>query len=371
MKKVLYYTFGLNSGGVENYSINLYKNIDRTELTIDVITFYQREEFFDKELAVAGGQKIPLVQTQGQPRWKERFLAMKNLYMLARTGEYDIAYFNFGWPVSILKYPLICRLAGIKKIIIHSHNGGALNLGLFQKILLFFARKASHSIATEKFACSDKAATWMFGTTKGVYDIKNGIEVDRFRYNGFVRKKMREELSIPEDTLVLGSIARFHKQKNHIFMLSMFEKLLRIRPNACLLTVGDGTLRQEMEALAEQWQITDKVLFLGERKDTEQLLQAMDILVMPSLLEGLPIVGIEAQAAGLNCLVADTVSQELDITGNVTFLPLEEEVWVQELANFEGYERHDMSQKIRDAGYDSRHTAALVQRIIKKAVGDD
>ncbi|MGT2799457.1 glycosyltransferase [Streptococcus marmotae] len=370
MKKVLYYTFGLNSGGVENYSINLYKNIDRNELDVDIVTFYQREEFFDKELAEAGGRKLPLVQPQTYPRWKERFLAMKNLYALAKTGKYDVAYFNLGWPVSILKYPLICRLAGMKKIIIHSHNGGGLNIGLTQKILLHFGRKAAHLIATEKFACSDKAAEWMFGTTKGVHDIKNGIEVERFRYKDSVRRKMREELSIAKDTLVLGAIARFHKQKNHAFMLSMFEKLLRIRPDACLLMVGEGTLRQEMEALAEKLQIADKVLFLGERKDTERLLQAMDVLVMPSLLEGLPIVGIEAQTAGLNCLVADTVSQELDITGNVTFLPLEEEAWVEVLAKHEDYERHDMSQKIRDAGYDSRHTAALVQKIIKKAVGE-
>ncbi|MEW4354203.1 glycosyltransferase family 1 protein [Streptococcus pneumoniae] len=366
MTKVLYYLNSLGSGGVEAYSIHLYRHINKDEIDLDIVTFQQREEFFDQELASLGGKKIPLVYERSRNKWKNRFQAMKFLYRLAKSGEYDIAYFNFDAPASILKYPLICRLAGMKKIVVHSHNASSFNPSFLRKWIDAVGRKLSSLLVTEKLACSEEAALWMFGTTAGVHDIKNGIEVEEFVYNDSTRKQMRAELSISEDTFVLGSIARFHKQKNHVFMLSMFEKLLRVRPNSRLIAVGEGDLKQEMEDLAKELKIADKVLFLGARKDIPQLLQAMDVFVLPSLYEGLGIVAIEAQAAGLKCLLADTVPKEAKITNHATFLPLKEEAWVEALADFKTYERCDMRQAIREAGYDSRYSVGMVEEILKQ-----
>jgi len=364
MRKILYYTFSLDSGGVESYSINLYRSISKDELDFDFITFYQRKEFFDEKLYQLNGNKIPLIQKKSKSRWKDRLCAMVNLYMLVRKNSYEIAYFNFDSPASILKYPLICRLAGVNKIIVHSHNAQNLSISPVRRGINFICRKLSNVIVTKKLACSSEAAKWMFGTTSNVYDVKNGIEVENFTYNKYVREQIRRELGISEEVLVLGSVARFHKQKNHTFILRVLKTLVDIRPNVLLITVGEGALERQIRELAKELGISDKVLFLGTRTDIPQLLQAMDVLVMPSLFEGLPIAGIEAQASGLKCLVADTISRELDITGNVEFLRLIEEEWVQSLSTFGEYERHDMTKSIVAAGYNIRYTAELIQEIL-------
>ena len=177
---------------------------------------------------------------------------------------------------------------------------------------------------------------------------------------------MRRSLGISEDMLLVGHVGRFVLQKNHIFLLEAFKDVLAERENVVLILVGVGELKSQIEEIVEKNGLSRNVKFLGERSDVNELFQAMDIFVLPSLYEGLPFVGVEAQASGLKCLFADTITREADITGNVEFLPLEKDEWKNKIVNHQYYERKNVAKDIECAGYNIKATAEIVQKIFNR-----
>lgn len=374
--RVFYMVYGLTSGGIEKYSISLYKHIDKEIIVMDFITKLDREEFFDRALYDLGGKKIPLSRNCHGNKLSKMIQYLKNVNKVIDTG-YDVAYFNLSTPAAVFKYPLICKLHGIKNIIIHSHNSSEANGKMANKFLNALGRRYINHIAKEKFACSDKAAVWMYGKQavekKSYTFIKNGLEIDKYTFNQSVREKLRKQYNFDKEALVIGHIGRFEKQKNHEFLIDIFAEVSRTRSNAYLVLIGVGSLEQSMEEKVKKYQLEDKVLFLGEISNVNEYLQMIDIFVLPSLFEGLPIVGIEAQAAGLKCFFSSTISREADITGNVLFVDLEAgaEGWANVILQHADYSRGSQKQAIREAGYDINFTSALVQERIEKMVEDD
>lgn len=367
--RVFYMVYSLTSGGIERYSINLYKNLDKKIIDMDFITKLDRVEFFDETLYSLGGKKIAVSAgckgTGGWYKWN----VLRKAFKVAGEG-YDIAYFNLSSPADVFKYPMICRLRGIKSIVVHSHNSSEESIGVFKNILNRLGREYINHIATEKFACSDKAAAWMFGEKcvqqKDYVYIKNGLEIDQYTFNQSIRTKVRRSLGISEDMLLVGHVGRFVLQKNHIFLLEAFKDVLAERENVVLILVGVGELKSQIEEIVEKNGLSRNVKFLGERSDVNELFQAMDIFVLPSLYEGLPFVGVEAQASGLKCLFADTITREADITGNVEFLPLEKDEWKNKIVNHQYYERKNVAKDIECAGYNIKATAEIVQKIFNR-----
>ena len=362
--KVFYMVYSLTSGGIERYSINLYKYLDKNIVDMDFITKLDRHEFFDDTLYELGGKKIAVSNGCKGSGLQYKWKFLKNAFVVV-SGNYDIAYFNLSSPSAAFKYPLICRLKGIKKIVIHSHNSCEESVGMIKKLLNKFGRFYINHIATEKFACSDKAAAWMYGekcAQQRTYTyIKNGLEVDKYTFNQDIREKVRKSLDISSDMLLIGHVGRFEPQKNHSFLLEFFEEALQLKKNIVLILVGVGRLQADMERIVDERRIGGNVKFLGERSDINELYQAMDLFILPSLYEGLPVVGVEAQAAGLKCLFADTITSEVDITGNIQFLPLEKNAWRDAIVNFTHYERKNFRIEIERAGYDMKSTAVIVQ----------
>ncbi|WPC17397.1 glycosyltransferase [Pediococcus inopinatus] len=365
-KKVFYMVYSLTSGGIEKYSVNIFKYINKDKYKLDFITKIDRKEFFDQKFYDMGGSKIPL--SKGNEKFKviRNFILLYNAFKIARSG-YELAYFNLSSPSAVFKYPLICRLAGIKKIIIHSHNSSEDKIGFGSRFVNWIGRIYINHNVSARFACSDKAAKWMYGkkaANNHEYTfVQNGLEVDKYIYNSETRVRLRKKWGFTDGDFVLGHVGRFELQKNHRFLIEVFSSLARKDKSAKLVLVGVGSLKAKIKALVKENQIEDKVLFLGEQDNVNEVLQAMDVFVLPSLYEGLPVVGVEAQSAGLKCVFSDTITQEADITGNVQFVKLNSvNSWVNAIEKCKRYSRINQLSAVTEAGYDIKLTSRLVQK---------
>ena len=213
------------------------------------------------------------------------------------------------------------------------------------------------ALGTDFLACSQLAGRWMYPDSilqgKKYHLAKNAINLEKYRFNPAMRKAVRQELGIGENEFCIGHIGRFNYQKNHAFLIDIFYKLLKVCPNAKLLLIGDGPYLFNIKRSVSELRIEDSVFFLGRRNDVPQLLQAMDCFVLPSRFEGLPIVGVEAQAAGVPCIVSDAITRELNINGLVRFVSLrDKDKWVNSIMAYHGFTKRDQLEKLRNAGYD-------------------
>ena len=231
---------------------------------------------------------------------------------------------------------------------------GKTNVGLKTKICAPIIQKCS----THKWACSDKAAKYMFGTMDGIYIMNNGIYLDDFTYSKKSRIRVRNELKIDKNEIVIGHVAQFTKVKNHKFLIDVFEELSHKYGNVKLLLVGSGELFDDIQKYVKDKKLSDKVIFYGISKNVAELLSAMDVFVLPSYFEGLPIVGIEAQCSGLPCYISDSVTKQIDLTGNVIFLPIDKGIqpWFSSLSEviMDIYRDTEAPKKLKRGMFDIR-----------------
>jgi len=283
-------------------------------------------------------------------------------YRFFRKHKYDIVYADTENPMRAV-HLLMARLAGVKVRVIHSHNTGMQTTsGLSYKI----AKVVKHLFplsATHFFACSDAAAQWLFPNSvygkKKYTMLKNGVDMQRFAFNTRNRVQIRSRFGLDEGTLLVGHVGRFMPQKNHAMLVNIFAELVKLRPDARLMLIGEGPLRAEIEALAREKGVFDQIIFVGTVNDVAPWLHAMDVFIMPSLFEGLPVTGVEAQAAGLRCLFSNTITRELQITDLAEYLPLDAEpiVWAKRICALSSAGHTDASAQISAAGFDINHTA--------------
>ncbi|WP_261179251.1 glycosyltransferase [Anaerobacillus sp. CMMVII] len=220
-----------------------------------------------------------------------------------------------------------------------------------------YARSVMKGQPSNYFACSKKAGEWLFGqeiaSTKELTVLNNAVNVEEFGFNQIDRMKVRRELKA-RDSLVIGHIGRFNKQKNHEFMIDIFKEVHEKLPNAILVLVGEGHLRVDIEKKVKKIGLEENVRFLGVRKDIANLMQGFDLFLFPSLFEGLPVVLVEAQAAGLNCIVSDTITTETNVTGRLNFLSLNDppSVWADTILST-SYGHEETAEILREKGYDT------------------
>ena len=361
--------YSLESGGIERYSINLYKHINKENYQLDFIAWSEDEEFFDKEFKDMGGIKVCLKSgTKKLSGIRKKVKILSNCIKSIVGKDYDIAYFNISSPKSILKFPLLCKLCGMK-IIIHSHNSNEVcdskKKYIFSKLIM--------SLITDKYlACSNSAALFMFPSkvykNKSYELINNGIETEKYIFNDDKRTKFRKELNL-KNSFVIGHIGRFNEQKNHKFIIDVFDKVCKLNKNAVLMLIGSGELIDKIRDYVYLKKLEENVFFVGTTNKIPDYLNVFDIFILPSLFEGLPIVGIEAQSSGLHCIMSTNVTEEVDITGLVEFIPLSSEIdiWVQSILKYQdGYLREDTSSKIISHGYDIKSTARKVEALFNE-----
>ena len=213
-------------------------------------------------------------------------------------------------------------------------------------------------------ACSTESGRWLYGKIackKPNYRfVSNSIEVDQYAYSETVAAEYREKLGLKEK-FVLGHVGRFHEAKNHMFLLGVFAGVCKRRSDAMLLLVGDGDLREKIEEKIEKMGLENRVVMTGSRSDVPKLMQAMDVFVFPSLWEGLPVTVVEAQAAGLPCLISDRITNDVNLSELVKCLPIDNlTLWIDAILSMDAV-RHDVREKIKSAGFDVRDNAGMLK----------
>ena len=361
--RILQIVSSLNQGsGVLQVVLNWHRNIDKTKIQFDYLYFTETPVNCKNEIENLDGRyyKLPY------PSFLKPWIFIKAVKDFFKTHKYNIIHSHV-IHLSFFFYP-IAKLYGVKNIIHHSHttklSDKFLN-GLRNKFLFFFVRP----FITKKLACSNLAGNFLF--KKNYTVINNGIDTEKFKFNQEVRNKMRKELNI-ENNFVVGNVGRFEIQKNYPFLIEIFNEIYKQDKNSVLLLVGDGSLRKQIEKQVQSLKLTNSVKFLGMMKDVINVYQVIDILVMPSFYEGLPVVGVEAQAAGLPCLFADTISKDILICNSKQLsLNLSAKLWADEILKYKHFIREDESGTIKKKSFDIKETAKKIQNIYLQLNGNN
>jgi glycosyltransferase involved in cell wall biosynthesis len=350
------HVFGrLNRGGAETMIMNLYRNIDRSLIQFDFVVHTSEECDFDSEIYSLGGRvhRLPKYTVKNHFYYKK---AWKNFF--ESNPNYNIIHGHVRSTASI--YLKISKKYGLKTIS-HSHStSSGTGFSAMVKSVLQLSIKNS---ADYLFACSQEAGEWLFGHKAckqyNFYILKNAINARDFIFNSLKRSKIRKELGV-EDKVVIGHVGRFHSSKNHEFIIDVFKEMYDLNKNFSLLLVGDGELRHLIEKKIARLNLSGNVILVGSSSKVNELLQAFDVFMFPSLYEGLGISVIEAQAAGLPCIVSDKVPSEAIITDLVSTLPISalKQDWVNELSRLiKVSKRRDTYKNIINNGYDIQESS--------------
>lgn len=348
--RVLHVLGALNRGGAETVVMNLYRNIDRNKLQFDFIIHTEDDCDYSDEIKSLGGKIYSIPKYTGKNHFQ-----YKNAWKVffRDHGEYKLIHGHVRSTASI--YLKIAKDYGLTTIS-HSHSTSS-GKGLSASIKDTLQYPIRH-IADYLFACSRPAGIWLFGKKacqkENFYVLNNAIDAKKFIFNKDARINIRKEFSV-ENKIVIGHVGRFSSEKNHTFLIEVFEKIYNKNKNTILMLVGTGGMLPQIKNKVSELGLTDGVIFTGVRPDIPELLHAMDVFVFPSLFEGLGMVAIEAQASGLNCVVADTIPNEAFITDLIKSVPLSSsvDIWANKILGYSaGYERRDTYDEICNKGYD-------------------
>jgi len=345
-------------GGVEAVVMNYYRHIDRTKVQFDFVIDGYEKSLLDDEIESLGGRVYKV------ERYNKNVLRqICQICRIVKDNKYEIVHSHMN---TLAVFSLFAAwLGGARVRIVHNHSTSAPSERM-RTVMKCILRPFSKMFANRYAACSRLAARWMFGdieAEKSVAIFNNAIDLDRFAYREDIRKEYRKSLGIPESTYVVGHIGRFMYQKNHKFIVETLNALIKKDKNIILLLVGDGELREKIAAQVHALGLDEKICFLGLRKDIDALYNAMDIFVLPSWYEGLPVVSVEAQANGLPCIVSDKVSDECKLTSSLSFMSLEKsaEEWGDEILCRKTRRNPYALQELEDAGVDIQKEAGKLQ----------
>lgn len=355
--RVLHILHSMNRGGAENALMNYYRHIDREKVQFDFLLTDNTKTLFEDEICSLGGRvyKVPLLSLSNF------FIYLKSVKAFLKShSEYKIVHSHTS---SKSVFPLaVARFCGVPVRCSHSHGSSSEKgiKGLIRNFLMPFLRLT----ATDYLACGRQAAEWLYGKrlfNKGkVVIFKNVIETNKYKLNPQIRRIYRSKIGVEDDTLVLGHTARFASMKNHFFDLDILCCLKQRGIKVKLLLVGGGELEEQIRKRATELKVLSDVVFAGVVSNVCDYEQAMDVFLLPSFYEGLPLSIIEAQVSGLPCFTsAGRVSSECGITDLVTFLDLEvgADVWAESILLKCTQERRDRSDEIIAAGYDAAVSA--------------
>lgn len=362
--RVLQVVGRMDRGGIETMIMNLYRNIDREKVQFDFLAHYGREAAYNDEIRELGGHiyEMPALKDENHVYYWRIFSYIRALHRFFREHPYQIVHGHMTNTAAI--YMPIAKKYGATCLIAHSHSTHG-KAGLLGKVTGFLQRPIRKN-ATDWFACSQAAAKWFYKkediAAGKVTVLANAVDADKFRYSAEVRQAVRKEFGV-ENKLVIGCVARFRPEKNHEFLVDIINEICKTRDDVVLMFAGDGENENSVKNKVRQMGLEDKVLFLGMRSDIPRIMQAMDVFSLTSLWEGLPVVGIEAQASGLRCVVSDGVTSEMNAIDMVEYLSLEDplSVWAEKLISAATMPREDTYDKICAAGYDIHTTAPWLQ----------
>ena len=359
-------TAPLGFGGITSMMINIQKNTDHDKLNFDYLVLHDRHEDLEDIVIGMGSKKVVASADEIGNKMVRSLKRWYRLYIAFKKNNIRVLHLN-GGPSSDMNIVFIAKLAGVRHVTFHSHNAGSAVYRNRISVAMSNLYKPLMPLFVDSFwACSSLAAEFSF--PKSIVNghkykfIPNGIALEKFAYDALAREETRNRFGVL-DKFVIGHAGRFNIQKNHEFLIEMFSALHNECEDTVLVLFGDGELYTAIQNKVKAMNLEDSVLFMGTSDEMPKMYQAMDVFVMPSLCEGLPVAGVEAQASGLPVILADTITKEVGITDCVKYLPLSEDksAWIQEIQNFRGFKRYSRCEELRQAGFDEKEVARNFQ----------
>lgn len=363
VKRILVIGLTERMGGVETFIYNTTKFSDKNKYVYDFLVHGADRTVFQKKITEFYNNEKHFFFV---PNFKKHPIkALRALYKFYKVNgnKYDFVHLETGATSEIVYVFPFC-LFNRFKVIVHSHNGNG-----YSPFINFLFRPLVNITSSIKLACSIEAAKWLFGEKKlsEVRIINNGIDTDRFTFNSNRRQIIRNHYQIDDNTILIGHIGRFSEQKNHQFIIKVFSNIKKKHPNSKLMLLGVGELQTEVKQQIIQLGLENDVIFCGLQSNTEDFYSAFDVFLMPSLYEGLPIVGIEAQSEGLPCFFSSNISKLIKITDNANILSLEmsPSTWANKILKTHQIlqERENYSKTILDKGFSIKSTVKELEKI--------
>lgn len=349
----------MDNGGAEAFIMNIYRKIDRSKIQFDFVVHYGDEGRFDKEIKELGGNIFvaPNPKTDGFLKYKKWW----NQFLKDNASDYKFIHAHF-----MLYGRVFGKLAKKYnlKTVFHSHSAMQYKGldGILRKLLYFGIDKK----CDYQFACSTESGICRFGNKvvdrDTFYVIPNGVEVGNFRYNKEKRDTLRKEFNIAPNKIVVGHVGRLVKAKNHAFIIDVFNELSKTSNDYLLVLVGSGALKAEIEEKVNYLGLTDKVLMLGDRNDVSNLINVFDVVLFPSISEGLPLSVIEAQSNGVPIFLAENITDECVLTDLVKKVSLSRDAkWWADLIIKSNLKRDNLAYiKVKEAGFDTNDVVSWI-----------
>lgn len=352
------------NSGVSSVLMNYYNHINYQKVIFDFLTWNEVSEPLKSQIE-AKGSYIYYISS----------ISFRNILTIGREAEiffeqhreYKVVHIHT--PNTAFIYARAAQKAGVPVRILHSHNAKGAD-GIIKKARNLLLNKWGIRYVNQYQACSRKAAVYLFGKRKvekeEVVILNNAIDLQQFAFNQEIRNQIRTELQL-NDKFIIGHVGRFCQQKNHEFLIDIFSVFHSKNPNSILMLLGEGEMKKQIKNKVLSLGLLDSVLFLGVKKEVYVYMQAMDVFVLPSLYEGLPVVCIEAQAAGLPCIISNRVTEEIKILKNTCFLDLKIpiEIWVGKLEEYKKdnkrIESNEIIKVMTECGYNIEKEAVKVE----------
>ena len=362
MERLLCILSSMNAGGAETFLMKVYRQLDKAKYQFDFCINERNKCFYEDEILSMGG-KIYRITEKSASLLKFK----KQLYEVVNSNGYQYVLRVCSNAAGFMDLE-IAHKAGAKVCAVRSSNSSD-GRGLKLKIAHTLGQLMYSRYVNVKIAPSDLAAIYTFGEKAykdgAVNMLHNAVDLNTYRYDAKIREHLRSEIGVSRETVLLGHVGRFMTQKNHKFLLQVFEEFLKIKEDSRLMLIGGGPLEEEIRSRVKELGLDGKVIFMGIRSDVPGLLSAMDALVFPSLYEGMPNTVIEAQATGLPCVIADTITREANITGLVQYLPLgNAKQWADYLAKLPPVTRATPVQSFIDNCYDIESVTSRFVKLV-------
>ena len=363
--KVLMVLGNTRMGGTQAFILNVLRNIDLSKFQIDIaINFSAENGGIDDELKSYGCEIFywPYFKVFNYVkfvRFWRKFL---------KEHPYDIIHAHSTNSAPL--YLKIAKEAGCVTIA-HSHSAGYRGSALEQFVKKLFVKRIG-DVSDYWFACSDKAALRLYGDGYRNYpryfDIPNAINAENYMYNVDISKRIRRQLGVPEDALLCGHVGTFSTPKNHKFLIDVFHEVIKKHPNSWLVCCGAGALMESVKEKAKNLGLQEKVLFPGVVKNCNEYMMAMDAFVFPSIFEGFPISVIEAEATGVNVVMSDVITDEVDLTPCVHRLSLDDEPskWAEVIVNLKVRDRSACNVLIATSKYNMQTSISLISGLYEE-----